>query len=455
MNKLFDRSTKAGFTLVELIVVIAILGILAGVAIPVYNGYIGKAKQASDEALLDAVNTAFAAACLENGNYDMTKLPFGPRATISDDGEVSVDPYSDDFQRYFGDSGTFKHYDMLTFVPSQGVFRGTTGEAVVNAFLAAWGGSSFSSESGEKELNYLALFDSVSDVFGRNANLLSIVAEAAASDPAMKNLLDSMGISGLSAAMNLTEEQLQAVVEANAASLIPGYATMTDEEKAQAIEDKALDLESVIKGNSGVLYVANDAAGRTSAQVRTGTESVIGTLRSVSSGILSDDELDNYLSANVTGYGTMTEEEQQAAKDAYKQNHSMGGITFTDSALNSLQSATSGNSSLSEGGVSSLGALFALTQGFYGSEYYTGEQPSMNGGTNMVNAVIGAISGDNQTAFEQYYTAQGSADIDAYLSAMSVMASRSGDINLLDGSAFQEQYSYISELLGIVEEVED
>ena len=67
MNKLFDRNTKAGFTLVELIIVIAILGILAGIAIPVYNGYIKKAHKAADLVLIDSVNTAFAAACAEYG----------------------------------------------------------------------------------------------------------------------------------------------------------------------------------------------------------------------------------------------------------------------------------------------------------------------------------------------------------------------------------------------------
>ena len=49
---------NGGFTLVELIVVIAILAILAGVAVPLYSGYIAKANDAADYTLLDSVKTA-------------------------------------------------------------------------------------------------------------------------------------------------------------------------------------------------------------------------------------------------------------------------------------------------------------------------------------------------------------------------------------------------------------
>ncbi len=56
-----------GFTLVELVIVIAVLAILSGVGVLGYSGYIEYAKRAADEELISAVNTAFAAACEENG----------------------------------------------------------------------------------------------------------------------------------------------------------------------------------------------------------------------------------------------------------------------------------------------------------------------------------------------------------------------------------------------------
>ena len=70
MKKLTKRSKK-GFTLVELIVVIAILAILAGVAIPVYSGYIKKANEASDYQQLDAIKTAAVFVATEKS------LPYG------------------------------------------------------------------------------------------------------------------------------------------------------------------------------------------------------------------------------------------------------------------------------------------------------------------------------------------------------------------------------------------
>lgn len=64
---------KAGFTLVELIVVIAILGILAAVAVPAYSGYVVKAKKAADLQTLDAVKTAVTVIAAEAGD-DVYKI---------------------------------------------------------------------------------------------------------------------------------------------------------------------------------------------------------------------------------------------------------------------------------------------------------------------------------------------------------------------------------------------
>ncbi|MGN0985790.1 MAG: type II secretion system protein [Candidatus Enterenecus sp.] len=52
------KGRKGGFTLVELIVVIAILAILAGVGTVAYSGYVKRANQAADEALISEIKYA-------------------------------------------------------------------------------------------------------------------------------------------------------------------------------------------------------------------------------------------------------------------------------------------------------------------------------------------------------------------------------------------------------------
>ena len=56
-NKLLKRA-NGGFSLVELIVVIAIMAILVGVAVPVYSSYIEKSQKAADENLADEIKHA-------------------------------------------------------------------------------------------------------------------------------------------------------------------------------------------------------------------------------------------------------------------------------------------------------------------------------------------------------------------------------------------------------------
>ncbi len=51
-------SKKSGFTLVELVIVIVIVGILSVVAVPIYMGYTKRAMATEAEGTLGAINTA-------------------------------------------------------------------------------------------------------------------------------------------------------------------------------------------------------------------------------------------------------------------------------------------------------------------------------------------------------------------------------------------------------------
>ncbi|ENX3947354.1 pilin [Photobacterium damselae] len=87
---------QKGFTLIELMIVVAVIGVLSAIAIPQYQKYVAKAEVASALATMTGVKTNIEASTVENGLFPKagTESALGIPQSM-DLGSITLEPKAD------------------------------------------------------------------------------------------------------------------------------------------------------------------------------------------------------------------------------------------------------------------------------------------------------------------------------------------------------------------------
>lgn len=124
-KKIETYSSRAGFTLIEILLVVVIIGILAALAAPRLGGRVKEARINSAKADVQAIGTALRLYELDNGDYpssiqSLISKPGGAknwRGPYLEKNTIPKDPWGNDYVYAFPGQNNSHSYDLKSNGP--------------------------------------------------------------------------------------------------------------------------------------------------------------------------------------------------------------------------------------------------------------------------------------------------------------------------------------------------
>ena len=99
------KLNKKGFTLAELLIVVAIIAVLVAISIPIFTAQLNKAKYSADEANARSIYSEMVADYLANGGNQSTNFTVSGNVAVSDDKVKITVQYPDKSTNVYNFSG--------------------------------------------------------------------------------------------------------------------------------------------------------------------------------------------------------------------------------------------------------------------------------------------------------------------------------------------------------------